>query len=86
MNTEKITSFESSMIRLRDIMMSIMFEQVVEIRKKHPVTAEDMTNIVTNYLAQTGLDEQTHRLLKELCLQIFKCTQGSLTKKRDMTF
>ena len=58
MNAKKITSFETSMIRLRDIMMSVMFEQAEEIRKEHPVTAEDMSNIVVNYLAQTGLDEK----------------------------
>ena len=38
MNAKKITSFETSMIRLRDIMMSVMFEQAEEIRKEHPVT------------------------------------------------
>ncbi len=98
MNAEKITASEASMIRLRDIMMSIlkdmkeaydnkpadidtsqltemmnaMFEQAEEIRKKRPVTAEDMTNIVVNYLAKTGLDEKVQKLLEKLCLQIFK--------------
>ena len=84
MNAEKITASEASMIRLRDIMMSIlkdmkeaydskpsdtntsqltemmsvMFEQAEEIRKERPVTAEDMSNIIVDYLAQTGLDEK----------------------------
>ena len=53
-------------------MMNIMFEQ--EIRKVRPVTAEDMSNIVVNYLAQTGLDEKAQKLLKKLCLQMFKDT------------
>ena len=39
-------------------MMSIMFEQAEEIRKERTVTAEDMSIIVVNYLAQTGLDEK----------------------------
>ena len=98
MNAEKITASEASMIKLRDIMMSIlkdmkeaydskpsdtdtsqltemmsvMFEQAEEIRKERPVTAEDMSNIVVNYLAQTGLDEKAQKILKELCLQMFK--------------
>ena len=102
MNAEKITSSEASMIKLRDIMMSIlkdmkeaydskpssdtdtsqlnemmrvMFEQAEEIRKERPVTAEDMSNIVVNYLAQTGLDEKAQKLLKKLCLQMFKGTE-----------
>ncbi len=55
-------------------MMNIMFEQAEEIRKVRPVTAEDMSNIVVNYLAQTGLDEKAQKLLKKLCLQMFKDT------------
>ena len=101
MNTEKLTSTEASMTKLRDIMMSIlrdmkeaydsktaytdtsqltemmsvMFEQAEEIQKVRLVTAEDMTNIVVNYLAQTGLNEKAQELLKELCLQMFKGTE-----------
>lgn len=101
MNAEKITASEASIIRLRDIMMSIlkdmketydskpsdidtsqliemmsvMFEQAEEIRKERPVTAEDMTNTVVYYLAQTGLDEKAHKMLKELCLHMFKGTK-----------
>ena len=101
MNAEKITASEASMIKLRDIMMSIlkdmkeaydstpsdtdisqltemmsvMFEQAEEIRKERPVTAEDMSNIVVNYLAQTGLDEKAQKILKKLCLQMFKGTE-----------
>ncbi len=101
MNAEKITVSEASMIRLRDIMMSIlkdmkevydskpsdidtsqltemmsvMFEQAEEIRQERPVTEEDMTNIVVNYLAQTGMGEKTQKILKELCLQMFKGTE-----------
>ena len=75
MNAEKITASEASMIRLRDIMMSVMFEQAEEVRKERPVTAEDMSNIVVNYLAQTGLDEKEQKLLKKLCLQMFKVTE-----------
>lgn len=101
MNAEKITASEASMIKLRDIMMSIlrdmkeaydnkpadmdtsqltqmmntMFEQADAIRQERPVTTEDMTNIVVNYLAQTGFDEKAQELLKELCLQIFKNTE-----------
>ena len=75
MNAKKITSFETSMIRLRDIMMSVMFEQAEEIRKERPVTAEDMSNIVVNHLAQTGLDEKAQKILKKLCLQMFKGTE-----------
>ena len=56
-------------------MMSVMFEQAEEIRKERPVTAEDMSNIVVNYLAQTGLDEKAQKLLKKLCLQMFKVTE-----------
>lgn len=56
-------------------MMSVMFEQSEEIRKERPVTAEDMTNIIINYLARTGIDEKTQKLLKELCLQMFKGTE-----------
>ena len=40
-------------------MMSVMFEQAEKIRKERPVTSEDMTNIMMNYLAQTGIDEKT---------------------------
>lgn len=51
MNAEKITFSETSMmIRLRDIMMHIMFEQAEEIRKERPVTAEGKTNTVVNHL------------------------------------
>ena len=101
MNVEKITASEASMIKLRDIMMSIlkdmkeaydstpsdtdisqltemmsvMFEQAEEIRKERPVTAEDMSNIVVNYLAQTGLDEKAQKIVKKLCLQMFKGTE-----------
>ncbi len=53
-------------------MMSVMFEQAEEMRKERPVTAEDMSNIVLNYLAQTGLDEKAQELLKKLCLQMLK--------------
>lgn len=49
-------------------MMSVMFEQTEEISKERPVTAEDMSNIVMNYLAQSGLDEKEQKLLKKLCL------------------
>lgn len=56
-------------------MMSAMFEQAEEIRKERPVTAEDMSNIDVNYLAQTGLDEKAQTLLKKLCLQMFKGTE-----------
>ena len=75
MNAEKITASETSMIRLRDIMMSIMFEQAKEIRNERPVTTNDMSNIVVNYLAQTGLDEKAQQLLKKLCMQMFKGTE-----------
>ena len=53
-------------------MISVMFEQAEEIRKACPVTAEDMSNIVVNYLAQTGLDEKAQKIVKKLCLQMFK--------------
>lgn len=56
-------------------MMSVMFEQAEEIRKELPITAEDMSNIVVNYLAQTGLDEKAQELLRKLCLQIIKGTK-----------
>ena len=72
MNAEKITSSEASIIRLRDIMMSVMYEQAEEIRKERPVTAEDMADIVVNYLFQTGLDQKAQKILKKLCLQMFK--------------
>ena len=72
MNAEKITASKASMIRLRDIMMSIMLEQAEEIRKERPVTSEDMSNIVVNYLAQAGLDEKAQKIVKKLCLQMFK--------------
>ena len=49
-------------------MMSIMLEQAEEIQKERPVTPEDMANIVVNYLAQTGLNEETQELVKEVCL------------------
>ena len=56
-------------------MMSFMSEQAEEIRKERPVTAEDMSNIVVNYLAQTGLDEKAQKIVKKLCMQIFKGTE-----------
>ena len=56
-------------------MMSVMLEQTEEIRMERPVTAEDMTNIVVNYLAQTRLDEKAQKLLKKLCMQMFKGTE-----------
>lgn len=100
-NAEKITFSEASMIKLRDIMMSIlkdmkesytsiytnpadidpsqltemmnvMYEQAEEIRQERPVTADDMTSIVVNYLSHTGLNEKAQELLKELCLQMFE--------------
>lgn len=52
--------------------MNAMFEQAGVIRQERPVTAEDMTNIVVNYVAPTGLDKKTQELLKKLCLQMFK--------------
>ena len=101
MNAEKITASEASMIRLRDIMMSIlkdmkeaydskpsdidtvqptemmsiMFEQAKEISNDRPVTTEDMSNILVDYLAQSGLDEKAQKILKKLCLQMFKGTE-----------
>lgn len=75
MTFEKITSSEVSMIRLRDIMMSVMFEQAEEIRRKCLVTAEEMSNIVVNYPVQIGLDEKAQKPLKKPCLQMFKCTE-----------
>ena len=42
-------------------MMSVMFEQAEEIRKERPVTVEDMSIIVVNYLVQTGLDEKRRK-------------------------
>ena len=56
-------------------MMSVMFEQAEETRKERPVTAENMSNIVVNYLAQTRLDEKAQELLKALCLQMFKSAE-----------
>ena len=52
-------------------MMSAMHGQAEMIRQERPVTAEDMANIVADYLAQTGLDEKSRELLKTLCLQMF---------------
>ncbi len=52
-------------------MMSAMHGQAEMIRQERPVTAEDMANIVADYLAQTGLDEKSRELLKTLCLQLF---------------
>ena len=98
MNAEKITASEASMIRLRDIMMSIlkdmkeaydskpsdidtvqptemmsiMFEQAKEIHNERPVTTEDMSNILVDYLAQSGLDEKAQKIVKKLCLHLFK--------------
>ena len=66
MNAEKITASEVSMIRLRDIMMSIMLEQVKEIRNERPVTTEDMSNIIVDYSAQSGLDEEAQKSEKAL--------------------
>lgn len=56
-------------------MMNAMYEQAETIRIKRPVTAEDMTDIVVNYVAQTGLDEKAQELLKALCLRMFKDTE-----------
>ena len=56
-------------------MMSVMFEPAEEIRKERPVTAEDMSNIVVNYLAQTGLDEKAQKKVKKLCMQMFNDTE-----------
>lgn len=53
-------------------MMNAMYKQAEAIRQEHPVTAEDMSDIVVNYVAQTGLDEKAQKLLKTLCLQMFK--------------
>lgn len=53
-------------------MMNTMYKQAEAIRQEHPVTAEDMSDIVVNYVAQTGLDEKAQKLLKTLCLQMFK--------------
>ena len=75
MNAEKITASEASMIRLRDIMMSIMFKQAKGIRNERPVTTEDMSDILVDYIAQGGLDEKAQKLLKKLCLQMFKVTE-----------
>lgn len=72
MNAEKITVSEASMIRLRDIMMSIMLEQAKEIRNDCPITTEDMSNIIVDYLAQSGLDEKAQKIVKKLCLHLFK--------------
>ena len=72
MNAEKITASEASMIRLRDIMMSIMLEQAKEIRNDRPITTEDMSNIIVDYLAQSGLDEKAQKIVKKLCLHLFK--------------
>lgn len=97
MSAEKVTSSEASLVKLRDIMMSVlkdmreayasgsadidtsklmemmsaMHGQAEMIRQERPVTAEDMANIVADYLAQTGLDEKSRELLKTLCLQMF---------------
>ena len=65
----------SQLTEMMSEMMSVMYELVEEIRKEHPVTAEDMSNTVVNYLAQTGLDEKTQKLLKKLCMQMFKGTE-----------
>lgn len=53
-------------------MMNAMYKQAEAIQQEHPVTAEDMSNIVVNYVAQTGLDEKAQKLLKTLCMQMFK--------------
>lgn len=49
-----------------------MLKQAEEIRKERPVTPEDMANIVVNYLAQTGLNEETPELVKEVRLQMLE--------------
>lgn len=56
-------------------MIHAMYEQAEVIRQERPVTAEDMTDIVVNYVAQTGLNEKAQELLKALCLQMFKDTE-----------
>lgn len=56
-------------------MMHAMYEQAEAIRQERPVTTEDMTDIVVNYVVQTGLNEKTQELLKTLCLQMFKGTE-----------
>ena len=53
-------------------MMNAMYKQAEAIRQEHPVTTEDMSDIIVNYVAQTGLDEKAQKLLKTLCLQMFK--------------
>lgn len=53
-------------------MMNTMFTQADALWQKRHVTAEDMTNIIVDYVAQTGLDEKTQELLRKLCLQMFK--------------
>lgn len=44
--------------------MNAMYEQADAVRQEHPVTPEDMANIVVDYLAQTGLDNKAQELLK----------------------
>ena len=56
-------------------MIHAMYEQAEVIRQERPVTAKDMTDIVVNYVAQTGLNEKAQELLKALCLQMFKDTE-----------
>ena len=67
-----MTSSKASMIKLRDIMMSIVCEQSEKIRKERLVTTDNMSNIVVNYLAQTGLDEKVQKIVKKLCLHLLK--------------
>lgn len=52
--------------------MNAMYEQADAIHQECFVTAEDMADIVVNYVAQTGFNEKTQELLKTLCLQMFK--------------
>ena len=53
------------------VIINLHLKNNLEIRQERPVTAEDMANIVADYLAQTGLDEKSRELLKTLCLQLF---------------
>ena len=49
-----------------------MFEQAEKIRKERPVTTEDMTNILVNYLAQTGLDEKAQKIFHLILIRLPK--------------
>lgn len=53
-------------------MMNAMYEHADAIRQEHPVAPEDMTKIIVNYFAQTGLNEKAQELLEALCLQMLK--------------